>query len=147
LRSHRKSLPSSRYELCNDFFYLRSELALNTNLNWPKFQDIDSEGEQWSLTVAAVKEIQRLGIHGEPGQLAARATTEAGFIASLVAWEKQMLPFDLQAFNCFHHGNKLIAQDRKLRRAYLAYGEAEGSPMSALKELLQRIGEHEVVAA
>lgn len=104
--------------------------------NWPKFRDISSEGELWSLTVAAVKEIQRLSIHGEPGQQAARQTTEDEFAASLAAREKQMLPLDWQAFNRYHHGAKVNAQDREHLHACQEIGETDGKPMSALRELL-----------
>ncbi|KAH8654161.1 hypothetical protein BGZ61DRAFT_374005 [Ilyonectria robusta] len=107
--------------------------------NWPKFRDISSEGELWSLTVAAVKEIQRLSIHGEPGQQAARQTTEDEFAASLAAREKQMLPLDWQAFNRYHHGAKVNAQDREHLHACQEIGETDGKPMSALRELLQRV--------
>ncbi|KAH6974650.1 hypothetical protein BKA56DRAFT_676067 [Ilyonectria sp. MPI-CAGE-AT-0026] len=107
--------------------------------NWPKFCDISSEGELWSLAVAAVKEIQGLSIHGEPGQQVARQTTENEFAVSLAAREKQMLPLDWQAFNRYHHGAKVNAQDREHLRACQEIGETDGKPMSALKELLQRL--------
>ncbi|KAI1370266.1 hypothetical protein F4677DRAFT_438806 [Hypoxylon crocopeplum] len=108
-------------------------------MDWPKFQDIGDNRELWGLVVASVKEIQDLGIHGELGQLAARETTEAGLAASLAAWEKLMLPLDLQAFNRFHHGKKLKAQGREHLRACLSYAETDGKPMPALKELLRRV--------
>ena len=106
---------------------------------WPKFQDIRNKGEVWRLAVAAVKEIKGLSIHRQPGQKAARETTESELAASLVAWERHMLPLDLQSFNRFHHGNKVNAQDHEHLRACLSYGEADGNPMYALKELLQRV--------
>ncbi|XXG95801.1 hypothetical protein Hte_002072 [Hypoxylon texense] len=108
-------------------------------LGWPKFQDIGNKGEIWSLTVAAVKEIQGLSIHGELGQQASAETTEAGLAAALAAWEKHMVPLDLQEFNRFHHSLKLKSQGREHLYLCLSYGEAEGKPMSALKELLQRV--------
>ncbi|KAI1469028.1 uncharacterized protein F4812DRAFT_355074 [Daldinia caldariorum] len=114
--------------------------------DWPKFQDIGDE-ELWGLVVSSVREIQQLGIHGELGRESARITTETGLAASLAAWEKSMLPLDLQAFNRFHHGEKLRAQDREHLQACLSYGAAEGKPMPALKDLLRRVQEHEVVAA
>ncbi|OTA63227.1 hypothetical protein K449DRAFT_433333 [Hypoxylon sp. EC38] len=116
-------------------------------LDWPKLQDISGKGEIWSLVVASVKEIQDLSIHGELGQQAAGATTEASLAASLAAWEKHMFPLDLQAFNRFHHGKKLKAQGREHLRACLSYGAVEGKPMPALKELLRRVEDHEVTAA
>ncbi|KAI1777211.1 hypothetical protein F4818DRAFT_340965 [Hypoxylon cercidicola] len=108
-------------------------------LGWPKFQDIGDKGEVWSLTVAAVREIQGLSIHGELGQRASKETTEAGLAAMLAAWEKHMVPLDLQEFNRFHHSIKLKSQGREHLRVCSSYGEAEGKPMSALKELLQRV--------
>ena len=122
-------------------------LAACELIDWPSFQDVSSNGELWNLAVAAVKEIQGLSIYGEPGQQAAKETTEAGLATTLVAWEKQMLPFDMQSFNRFHHGIKVNAQDRKHLRACLSYGEAEGKPMSALKELLRRVESRQVIAA
>jgi hypothetical protein len=116
-------------------------------MDWPKFRDIDQNAERWSLAVAAVKEIQGLSIHGEPGQKAARETTEAGFAGSLAAWEKGTLPFDLQEFNRYHHGGKVNAQDRQHLRDCVAFGEADGKPMSALKALLQRVEDRQVIAA
>ncbi|KAI2777762.1 hypothetical protein F4815DRAFT_479893 [Daldinia loculata] len=115
-------------------------------MDWPKFRDIDGE-ELWSLVVASVREIQELDIHGELGKQAARTTTEAGLAASLAAWEKHMIPFDLQAFNRFHHGEKLKAQGREHLQVCISYGAAEGKPMPALKDLLRRVQEHEVAAA
>ncbi|KAI1134791.1 hypothetical protein F5Y05DRAFT_397364 [Hypoxylon sp. FL0543] len=115
-------------------------------LDWPKFQDIGGKGELWSLAVAAVKEVQSLSIHGEPGQQAASATTEDGLAATMAAMEKQMLPFDLQEFYRFHHGKKVNVQDLEHLRACVAFGEAEGKPMRALKELLRRVEDHQVAA-
>ncbi|KIV87235.1 hypothetical protein PV11_02793 [Exophiala sideris] len=111
-------------------------------LDWPKFQDIGSKGETWSLAVAAVKEIQGLRICGELGQQAAEATSEAGFAASLAGMEKVMLPLDLQEFYRYHHGGKVNGQDRELLEACLTHGEAEGKPMSALRELVQRVEQY-----
>ncbi|KAI1397679.1 hypothetical protein F4819DRAFT_490329 [Hypoxylon fuscum] len=115
-------------------------------LNWPKFEDIGKKGELWGLVIASVKEIQDLSIHGELGQQAAKETTEAGLAATLAAWEKHMLPLDLQAFNQFHHGKKLQSQGREHLQACLSYGDAEGKPMPALRELLRRVQEHQSVA-
>ncbi|KAI1802087.1 hypothetical protein F4811DRAFT_531048 [Daldinia bambusicola] len=114
-------------------------------MDWPKFKDIGNE-ELWSLIVSSVREIQELDIHGKLGKESARNTTEAGLAASLAVWEKTMFPFDLQAFNRFHHGEKLRAQGRQHLQTCLSYGIAEGKPMPALKGLLRRVQEHEVVA-
>jgi hypothetical protein len=116
-------------------------------MDWPKFQDIAKDAELWSLAVAAVKEIQGLGIHGEVGQKAASATNEAGLAASLAAWEKDTLPLDLQEFNRYHHGGKVNAQDRQHLRDCVAAGEAEGKTMTALKTLLKRVEQRDAIPA
>jgi Ketopantoate reductase PanE/ApbA len=121
-------------------------LAACSLLDWPKFQDINGNGELWSLALPAVKEIQRLSIHGEKGQEAAIATTQAGFAASFAALENQMLPLDFQEFNRFHHGGKVNASDCENLAACIALGEAEGKPMFALKELLRRVEDRQGVA-
>lgn len=128
----------------NPFFAIFAACQL---LNWPKLQDIGGKGELWSLAVAAFKEIQGLSIHGEPGQQAVKVTTEAGLAEVLAAWEKHMLPLEVQEFNRYHHGGKVNKQDCEHLEACLAYGEAEGKPMPALKELLQRVEHHQVVVS
>ncbi|KAI2464897.1 hypothetical protein F4781DRAFT_52082 [Annulohypoxylon bovei var. microspora] len=116
-------------------------------LGWPKLQDINSDKELWTLVVASVKEIQELSIHGELGQGIAKQLTEDGLAAQLAAWENMILPLALQPFNRFHHGAKLKAQGRQHLRSCLAYGAAEGRLMPALKELVRRVEDHEVLAA
>lgn len=108
-------------------------------LNWPTFKDIDINGEVWVLAVAAMREIQSLRVHGEAGQQAASVTTASGLVASMAAWEKQMLPLDLAAFNRYQHGEKVVEQDRELLATCISLGEEEGKPMSALKELVRRL--------
>jgi hypothetical protein len=137
--------PAVQYAVeLNPFFAVFAACEL---LGWPNFRDIDEKTELWQLTVVAVKEIQRLSVHGELGQQAASGTTEGNLAASLAGWEKAAVPLDLQAFNRYHHGGKVNAQDHRQLRDSVVYGEAEGLPMTALRELLQRVGRHEVAAA
>lgn len=114
-------------------------LAVSELLDWPSFQNFDSTGKLWSLAVAAMREIQSLSMHGTAGQKAAEATTEAGVAQLFAGIEKTMLPLDWPAFNHYHHGGKVNAQDRDLLRVSIACGEAEGKSMSAVKEILQRV--------
>lgn len=108
-------------------------------LDWPPYKDIDPQSEIWGLAVAAWKEIQALSIHGEPGQEAAKSTTESTVATMFASMETLMQPLDLAAFYKYHHGGKVVTQDREHLYACLAYGEAEGKPMMALKELLGRV--------
>lgn len=53
--------------------------------------------------------------------------------------EQDMLPLDYQAFNRFHHGGKVKAQDVESIRNSIVEGELHYRQMKALKELLQRV--------
>lgn len=108
-------------------------------LDWPTFSDIDPSNETWRLGIAAMKEIQTLSLYGDAGRKAAETTTEASALEEQAATEKLMWPLDLQAFNRFHHGGKVNAQDRAILAASLAAGRDEGKEMPALTELLRRV--------
>ncbi|KAF2790601.1 hypothetical protein K505DRAFT_419720 [Melanomma pulvis-pyrius CBS 109.77] len=121
----------------NPIFAVFAACAL---MDWPAFQGISKNGELWSLAVKAVREIQGLGMHGEPGKLAMSMTTEEGVAKQLADVERDMRPLDFQAFNQFHHGGKVNKQDRELLEACVEYGEAEGMKMEALKKLVALSG-------
>ncbi|KEF61048.1 uncharacterized protein A1O9_02613 [Exophiala aquamarina CBS 119918] len=117
-------------------------LAVCELLGWSSFQNLDSTDPLWRLAVAAVKEIQGLTIHGTIGQQAAGSTTDAGIAQVFAGIEKVMLPMDWQSFNRYHHGAKVNAQDRELLRVCITMGEADGKPVAAIKDLLQRVEHH-----
>lgn len=121
---------------------LLAVMAASELVDWPSLADLPSHKELWAITTAAVKEIRALSLHGEPGQRAADSTTEESLASSMKVWEKSMLPFDLQGFNQFHHGAKVNRQDRLHLRTCVELGEAEGKPMTGLKELLQKVESH-----
>lgn len=108
-------------------------------LGWPKIKDIDTESEVWSLTIAAAKEVQMLDVCGEAGTQTAQATSESTFVQMFAYLEEKLRPLDFQAFNQFHHGGKVVEQDRIHIERCISQGVAEGKPMSALKTLLQSI--------
>jgi hypothetical protein len=120
----------------NPIFAIYAGCAL---LNWPRFRDIDTQGEIWHLTVAAAKEIQSLSIHGELGQQAARTTTETSIAERFADIDAKLLPLDNRAFNRYHHGGKVNEQDTEHLRACVAFGEGEGKAMAALKGLVSRV--------
>ncbi|MFF2520733.1 ketopantoate reductase family protein [Streptomyces liangshanensis] len=133
------------------------QLAVNANpmlavlvacelVDWVPLKDLHQHKEVWDLALAAVKEIQALGFHGELGRRAAEETTDATLTASLVAWENAMRPLDLQAFNRYHHGGKVNAQDHAHLLACIAAGQAEGKPMTALREIVRRTDDRHATA-
>lgn len=110
--------------------------AASDLMGWPKATSLADDPELWELATRAVREVQSLGIHSEPGRIAASTTTGATLIAQFAAWEDATLPLDLAAFNRFHHGGKVNAQDRQLLCDCVATGKLEGKPMTALRQLI-----------
>jgi hypothetical protein len=78
------------------------------------------------------------------GRAAQSATTGHGLLEVWSSLEQATLPLDFAAFNKFHHGGKVRAQDIKLLKDCVKVGEQEGQPMSALKELLNRVQTHDL---
>ncbi|RWR05194.1 ketopantoate reductase family protein [Paenirhodobacter populi] len=105
---------------------------------WPSPADIDPDSDFWQLGIAAGLEIQGLGIFGEAGRKARTQTTAEGALQFWRGWERDMLPLDLQGFNRFHHGGKVNRQDLQILADCIAQGEAEGTPMTATRELHAR---------
>lgn len=120
----------------NPIFAIYAACAL---LQWPRFKDIDTEGEIWRLAVAAAKEILALSIHGELGQQAAQSTTETTMAERFADIDAKLLPLDNRAFNRYHHGGKVNEQDTDHLRACIAFGEGEGKDMAALRELVRKV--------
>ena len=108
-------------------------------LGWPHATDLGNNKELWALTVRSVQEIQGLEEHGVAGKAAQAATTADGFLETWSSLEQATLPLDFAAFNKFHHGGKVRAQDIELLKDCAKIGEQEGQPMSALKELIARV--------
>jgi hypothetical protein len=108
-------------------------------LGWPPARDLDNNKELWHLTVRSVQEIQGFEEHGLAGKAAMASTTADGLLEIWRSLEQAALPLDFAAFNRFHHGSKVRAQDIELLKGCVKVGEQEGQPMSALKELLARV--------
>lgn len=110
---------------------------------WPDFSTLVANKEIWRLACRAQGEIMALPQHGLMGKLmvlfmGARMTAKIH-----LKLERDMLPLDYQAFNRFHHGGKVRAQDVEAMRNCLAEGQRRGRPMTALQELLKRLEKHE----
>jgi hypothetical protein len=113
--------------------------AASELLGWPRAKDLDSDKKLWALTIQAVQEIYGLDEHGEAGKAAQAATTADGLIDIWSSLEQALLPLDFAAFNKYHHGIKVRAQDIELLESCMQVGEREGKPMTALKELVGRV--------
>ncbi len=116
--------------------------AASDLLGWPRAEDLGADAELWALTTEAVRDIQGLQRNGQPGRETQLATTSQSLIDMWKAWETATLPMDLQAFNRFHHGGKVNAQDQLLLLDCIVAGQNIGQPMKALQMLVDRVAAH-----
>ncbi|MGM0881400.1 MAG: 2-dehydropantoate 2-reductase N-terminal domain-containing protein [Bacillota bacterium] len=110
---------------------------------WPDFSTVVANKELWRLACRAQGEIAALPQHGLLGKLIALFMGPRLTANIHLKMGRNMLPLDYQAFNRFHHGGKVRAQDVESMQNSLAEGQRHGHQMTALQELLKRLFEHE----
>ncbi|WP_411350083.1 2-dehydropantoate 2-reductase N-terminal domain-containing protein [Paenibacillus sp. WLX2291] len=108
---------------------------------WRPFAEVVHNQHVWTLACAAQSEIASLPQHGAEGQQMSQSMNEQTTAYIHQNMEQQLLPLDYQAFNQFHHGGKVAAQDTESMRYSLAEGQRSGHPMTALQQLLQLLDE------
>lgn len=81
--------------------------------------------------------------HGWRGRLMAAAMGPCVTRMVHTRAERELLPLDYQAFNRFHHGGKVRAQDMESMHDCVEEGQREGRGMTAPQALLARLDEHE----
>ncbi|MCZ1002402.1 ketopantoate reductase [Streptomyces mirabilis] len=117
--------------------YAAAELA-----GWPDFTTLVRDEELWDLACRAQAEIMTLPRYGLTGEHMAKAMGPVETAQTHQAIERDMLPLDYQAFNRFHHGGKVRAQDVATMHDCLAEGRGVGHAMPALQALLSRLEAH-----
>lgn len=122
--------------ITNSFFPLTAccELA-----GWPNAAGMAQQKELWSLCCRAQREIMALPQHGWLGKLLSLLLRDGLAMMLLRKLERDCLPLDFHAFNRFHHGGKVRAQDAQVMANCVRSGEAQGRPMTALKDILRRM--------
>ncbi|MEE1800703.1 2-dehydropantoate 2-reductase N-terminal domain-containing protein [Streptomyces sp. JV176] len=110
---------------------------------WPDFTTLVADKELWRLACRAQGEIMALPKNGLRGKLMARLLGPRATAKVHLTMEREMLPLDYQAFNRFHHGGKVHAQDVEGLRTCLTEGRRHGRPMTALATLLERLDARE----
>ena len=108
-------------------------------MGWPKAADLPNDTETWELTIAACRETASVRLGDKIDEMGLPMTSGEGIVAYMRNYEAEALPLDLHAFHAYHHGGKVAAQHIKLMGDCAAAGEAQGKPMTALKELTARL--------
>jgi ketopantoate reductase PanE/ApbA-like protein len=106
---------------------------------WADFATVSADKELWGLACRAQREIASLPSYGWRGKLVAAALGPRVTRRMHLKAERTNLPLDYQAFNRFHHGGKVRAQDHESLRDTLVEGRRQGHAMPALDALLQRL--------
>ncbi|WP_260470474.1 hypothetical protein [Streptomyces sp. RP5T] len=120
--------------------YAAAELAV-----WPDFTALVQDEELWNLACRAQAEIMTLPRYGQAGEHMAKAMGPRETARTHQAIEADVLPLDYQAFDRFHHGGKVRAQDVETMYDCLAERRSGGHPMPALRTLLSRLEAHAAV--
>lgn len=114
---------------------------------WPDdFATVVANKELWRLACRAQAEVIALPRNGWLGKLMALLMGPRISATMHLKLEQDTLPLDSQAFNRFHHGDKVRAQDVAALRDCLAEGQRHGQPMAALSALLARLAAHEAIS-
>lgn len=128
----------------------RSQLAVMTNsafpmfaaaeiAGWPSIKELAEQDELWSLSCAARREVASLPEFGMSDEIIAQTMSDEALTKAQIQTEDACLPLDYQAFNRFHHGGKVSAQDLEVMRNCAEAGKRLGRPMSALTEIIERL--------
>jgi hypothetical protein len=136
-----KTMSAGVYNILSNVFYpffAACEIA-----GWPGTHNLTNDKELWSLCCRAQNEIVGLGEHGWLGKLIALLMSERWYLKILLKLERESLPLDLHAFNHFHHGHKVLAQDIQIMENCVKAGQSQGQPMGALQDILNRLDRHQ----
>jgi hypothetical protein len=109
---------------------------------WPAANGINANKELMRLGSGAMREMIALPEHGWIGQLIAPLLQTPALKWLLTKMYQASIPLDFHAFNRFHHGGKVRAQDLQVMQNCLASGLAQGRKMPALGELVVRYDRH-----
>lgn len=118
-------------------FTLASELA-----GWPDAAGFADHPAELSLAVSAMREIAALPRFGRTGAKVRAALSQTLVTGMQTGMEAGLRPLDFTAFNRYHHGGKVLAQDVQVLRDAFADGAAHGHAMPALAELLAHYEAH-----
>jgi Ketopantoate reductase PanE/ApbA len=128
------------YTILNNAFFPIT--AICDLAGWPSAARMSANQPLMSLGSKAMKEIIGMPQHGFIGKIVRLFISEKSLSKLLTKMERESLPLDFHAFNKFHHGGKVRAQDIQVMQNCYAEGTATGYAMPALNELLQKYQAH-----
>jgi len=129
--------------LPNELFQLNTTLFLPHMLacdiaGWPASEELVQMTEVWHLYCEASREIMRLPIFGASGESMLRNSSNDELAEQLLARTEALKPFDIDAFNQFHHGGKMKAQNELMFADCIEYALEHGIEMPACQKLIDK---------
>ena len=131
-------MPNLRVLDCMSYFLSPALVAFMIE-GWPAHDDMYKTGT-WRLAEKATMEIVALPQYGFLGKVVAALGGRFNLLARV--WEgtsRAALPLDFHAFNRFHHGGKVMAQDIGIARDILSREEGRGRKLPMLRRLMERL--------
>lgn len=111
---------------------------------WPEPEAM-YKTDTWQLAQRASMEIVALPRHGFLGKVIAALGGPLNLLARM--WNgtaNAAAPLDFHAFNKFHHGGKVMAQDIDIARGVLSREEGRGRKLPMLRKLIERLDAQEM---
>jgi len=131
-----RMVPRTLYRMFTSMFF---SFSVGSEVNgWRGTQSLIDNTELWSLVCDSQREIMRLKTFGLIGKLMALLTSNNKSAQRSLDTEKASPLIDANAFNRFHHGGKVLAQDVQVLENCIAQGKKEGREMPASEELIKR---------
>jgi ketopantoate reductase len=132
-------LPETVYRATTSMF---SPFVLASALDgWRGTESLLADQQLWPLCCRAQREILRLKQFGLVGKLLALLMSDASLAKKMRATERDAAPMGYTAFNRFHHGAKVLAQNVQIIENCIAAGERPGQEMAANRSLLAKYRE------
>jgi len=130
--------------LPNDLFQLNTTLFLPHMLvcdiaGWPASDELVKMPDLWSLYCEASREIMSLPIFGASGESMLQNGSNDELAAQLLARTEALKPFDIDAFNRFHHGGKMKAQNELMFADCIEHALKQGIKMPSCQQLRDQI--------
>ncbi len=131
-----RAVPDVLYRMFTSMFFA---FSVGSEVDgWRGSQALIESGDVWPLICEAQREIMRLKEFGLAGKLMALITKDSTAAKRTLENESASPLIDVTAFNRFHHGGKVLAQDVQVLENCVAAGKSQGRNMPATNELLNR---------
>jgi hypothetical protein len=129
--------------LTNELFQLNTTLFLPHMLvcdiaGWPASDELVKMPDLWSLYCEASREIMGLPIFGASGESMLQNSSNDELAEQLLARTEALKPFDIDAFNRFHHGGKMKAQNELMFADCIEHALENGINVPACQQLINK---------